>query len=127
MKTLSIALVRTDSGSVDLDATLAGAKSAVLSHIAEAETQTAEIASAVSSVFDTLNGARANMPYVQSSAARLLNAQPENHKALTERVAQYVRDNASTDRADGKLFSIQKGKGGGVSRWSDVPEATESK
>lgn len=121
MTTLNITLARSADGSVDVDASVAAFKAAVLVHIAERETETATIAAAVSETFDSLNGARANMPYVVGETVRRLNPQPANYNALTAAVAQYIRDNAG-DRDSGKLFAIGKGKGGGVLRHSDQPE-----
>lgn len=120
MSTLSITLARHSDGSVDEAGTLAACQAAVRKYVAERETEQATIAAAVSEVFDTLKGARANMPYVVNQALRSLNALPENFKALSERTAEYIREHAG-DRDSGALFSIGKGKGGGVVRWSDQP------
>lgn len=121
MSTLTITLARHSDGSVDESATLAACQSAVRKYVAERETEQATIAAAVSEVFDALKGARANMPYVVNQALRTLNALPENFKALSERVAEYLREHAG-DRSAGAKFGILKGKGGGVVRWSDQPE-----
>ena len=121
MKTLLINLVRFEDGSIKVDGTLDAAHSQLLNHIAARETETATIAAAVDELFTDKLGARLNMPYVVSQCQQKLNAQPENFKALGERVAQYVRDNAGP-RESGKLFNIGKGKGGGVTRHSDQPE-----
>lgn len=123
MTTLNITLARAADGSVDVAATLAACQGAVHQYIASRETEQTVIASAVSEVFDALKGGRANMPFVVNQALRTLNAQPENFKALSDRCAEYIRENASEDRASGKLFKIGKGKGGGVTRWADQPEA----
>lgn len=122
MKTLNITLARFTDGSVDVDASLAAAKSAILNHIAARETEQATVADAVAETFDKLNGAKANMPYVVNATLRSLNAQPENFKSLSELVAGYIRENAG-DKDSGKLFHIGKGKGGGVLRHSDQPVA----
>lgn len=117
---LTITLARDASGAVDVDASVEAFKTAVHQHIAARETETATIALAVDDLFSSKPGARLNMPYVQSSVATALNAQPENFKALGERIAVYIRENAG-DRDSGKLFHIGKGKVGGVTRWSDQP------
>lgn len=118
--TLSTTLVRDDSGAVDVESSVAAFRAAVLQHIAARETETTTIALAVDELFTEKRGARLHMPYVVSQCQQKLNAQPENFKALGERVAQYVRDNAG-ERDSGKLFNIGKGKNGGVTRWSDAP------
>ena len=66
------------------------------------------------------------MPAVTSMALTRMNVQPENFKILTDKVQDYIRENAGT-RASGALFSIAKGKGGGVRRWSDTPLNDEEK
>jgi methylase of polypeptide subunit release factors len=120
MKTLNIALALTAAGTVDVDASLAAAKSAILNHIAQRETELETVSEAVHSTFDALNGAKANMPYVVGQTLRNLNVQPENFKTLEALVQGFIRENAG-DRDSGKSFNIGKGKGGGVLRWSDQP------
>lgn len=127
--TLTVALVRGDDGSIDESASLDAFQDALATHIAERELEQGTISKAVSAVFDSHKGTRCNMPYVVSQALVALNAQPANYKVLTERVQAYIRENAGEERSSGKLFKIGKGKGGGVTRWSDTPEkpAAETK
>lgn len=146
-------LSRLSDGSVDTEATLAKFEGALSKHIAEVELETVEIANAVSAVFDKFPGARLGMTYVINQALQGLNVQPENNKSLTDRVHAYIQENAdqdpvyATDPKTGKvigkgeervmvtpaeedrtrMFSIGKGKGGGVVRWSDVPEKPAAK
>jgi hypothetical protein len=129
MTQISVTLARTASGSVDVAASLAAFESAVHLHIAEKETELATIAAAASLTFDELkaNGnPRVNMPFVINETVRRLNPLPANYNALTAAVGQYLRDNAGP-REEGKLFGIGKGKGAGVTRWSDVPAQPEAK
>jgi len=121
MAVLAGYVLRTDSGEMDIDGTCEQFRSDLLNYQVERETEAATIGAAVNDVFDTHSGARINMPALQSLALQRLNVQPENFKALQTRVAEYVRENASPERSDGRLFKIGKGKGGGVSRWSDQP------
>lgn len=129
MTTLSIGLIRFADGSVDQDATMCACEAAIVKYVAERETEEVTIAAAVDALFDKHLGVRVNMPYVCNEACRTLNAQPENFKLLSERVAQYVRDHSQGEKAeDGSvanpdsLFLINKGKGGGVARRCDLPE-----
>lgn len=117
--------VRTSEGQIDLEGTCEAFASDLIKFQAERETETSVVAEAVNAVFSAHPGARMNMPYVTSEALRLLNVQPETHKLLTERVQVFIRDNSGAERSSGKLFHIGKGKGGGVSRWSDVPLTEE--
>lgn len=146
-------LVRLSDGSVDLDASLAKFEGTLSNHIASVELETVEIANAVSAAFDKFPGARLGMTYVINQALQILNVQPENHKTLEGRVHVYIQENAdqdavyATDPKTGKvigkgdervmvtepeadrtrMFGIGKGKGGGVVRWSDVPEKPAAK
>lgn len=117
--------VRDSSGNVDLDGTMVKFQSELLKFQAERETETAVIAEAVTAVFDQHRGANIQMPAIVTLALQRLNVQPESYKVLSERVADFVRANAGTERAEGKTFRIAKGKGGGVTRWVDVPEKAE--
>lgn len=120
----------------DREASLSNAAAAYDKFIAERETQESTIAAAVSAVFDAHRGANLTMPTIEGMALRHLNAQPSNYKVLGKLVLDYVRANADQSELKGedgtvlraaepkrtRTFGIQKGKNGGVCRWSDVPE-----
>lgn len=121
---LTVDLVRCEDGSVDVAGSEAAFSGALVKYIAERETEDTEIALAVEGVFDRLNGARGNMPYVVNQALQTLNVQPENHKVLTEKVADFIRANAQGDEA---VYHIGKGKAGGVVRLSDETDEARTK
>lgn len=128
MSSITVNLVSVD-GRTDKDASTAAFVSAMETHIASRELELETIADAVNAVFDRYLGTSINMPALCSFALQELNAQPENHKVLSERTAQYVRDNAQGDKdketglepRPDSLFVIGKGKGGGVHRRADRP------
>ena len=133
---LTVKLVRGSNGSIDQDASLLAFQAAMEQHIVETETEESAIADAVSAQFDKYPGASQNMPALVNGALTYLNVTPATFTSLSEKVAQYVRDNAdhgAVKAKDGsittpaeaprtRLFRIAKGVGGGVSRWSDIPE-----
>ncbi len=127
-KSLSFALVLSATGTIDREQSLASAESALDSFISESETQDATIAAAVEAVFDAHRGVNLTMPTIAGMTLRHLNVGPANYKTQEKRVLDYVRANADKDgkRSGTRLFGIQKGKNGGVCRWSDVPEAPAS-
>jgi hypothetical protein len=118
--TLNTYLVRAADGSIDHDATTLKFQGDLLKYEAERETEAETVGAAVNAVFDQFKGTRLNMPAVTSYALTHLNVQPENFKTLTERVQGFIRDH-SGERESGALFSIAKGKHGGVCRWADQP------
>jgi len=118
--TLNTYLVRAADGSIDHAATTLKFQGDLLNYEAERELESATVGEAVNAVFDQFKGARLNMPAVTSYALSRLNVQPENFKTLTEKVQGYIRDHAG-ERGTGALFSIAKGKSGGVCRWADQP------
>lgn len=122
MTTLNLATFceRAEDGSIDVDATVLKFEGELLKYQVERETELATIGAAVHGVFDSHKGTTINMPAVVTMALQSLNVQPATYAALSERVATFVRDNASDKREDGRSFRIAKGKGGGVSRWCDV-------
>lgn len=132
-KSLSFALVLSAAGTIDREASLASAETALDTFIAERETEQETIANAVNAVFDQYPGAHLTMPTIEGMVLRHLNAQPSNYKALGKLVLDYVRSNADQkDEAPRtRMFGIRKGVGGGVCRWADVPveqpASTESK
>lgn len=126
MATITLTLALDSDGTVDEGASLSACQAEIRKYKAARETEQEVIGEAVHAVFDSLAGAKANMPYVVNSALRALNAQPESFKLLSERVSQYIRDNAG-EAGSGKAFAIVRGKGGGAMRWCDqaapAPEA----
>jgi nucleoid-associated protein YejK len=127
-KTLTISLVALASGGIDQDASKQAFADALDNYCAQHDLEQESIGEAVHALFDRpdlARGARLNMPYVVSQTLTALNASAANFKTLSERVAQYVRDNAG-ERESGATFGIGKGKGGGVCRWADVPVKPET-
>jgi len=131
-------LVRNASGAVDTAATLVKFETDMAKFVADTETEVSVIADAVGKVFDEHKSTLA-MPVLTAYALQKLNAQPSNFKVLEKRVMDYVRSNADqpaikdgdkvireAEAPRSRLFRIAKGVGGGVSRWSDIPEKTET-
>jgi hypothetical protein len=131
-------LVRNASGAVDPAATLAKFEVDMAKFVADTETETEVIAMAVNEVFDD-HKSTLNMPILVSFSLTKLNAQPANYRLLEKKVMDYIRSNADQPAVkDGdkvireaeaprtRLFRIAKGIKGGVSRWSDIPEKTET-
>lgn len=116
---LSFNVVRID-GTPDRDASLKAAADAYDRHIAQRHTDQETIKDAVHAVFSKSPGANITMPAITGMISRELNCNPANYALLTGLALDYVRENAGP-RESGKLFGIQKGKGKGVVRWSDVP------
>jgi hypothetical protein len=102
-------------GSVDVAASTAKFTAALNDYVVSRETENGQIATAVSAVFDEHKGKTLTMPTLAALAVQKLNAQPENFKALSERVSTFVREQ------NGTTLRITKGKGGGVSRVADAP------
>lgn len=128
---LSQFAVRSASGSVDAEATLAKFSETLSVYIAERETETAQIQSAVEKVLTS--GARVNMDFLVSAACRELNADAASFKTLGDKVRTFVRENACDATDDGlpsdasKPYHIGRGKGGGVGRWTDILAAKAAK
>jgi hypothetical protein len=116
MDNMNAFVVRGESGSVDVEATTLKFRGALEVYLATRETEDASIAAAVHEVFDTHRGANINMPALVGFAIQKLGVTPANHATLSEKVADYVRNNAG----DGGAFEIKKGKGGGTRRVCDI-------
>lgn len=121
-------LVRDSGGAVDRAACLDKFEEELVKYCAQREMEQETIAEAVHAAFDKYVGANITMPALCTYALTKLNAQPENHKILTERVLAYVRENSqgdktaeddSVERPD-STFVIGKGKHGGVRRRVDI-------
>jgi len=118
-------VVKTD-GEINVEETVQKFRAELLVYKTERELESETVGQAVHAVFDDWRGVNINMPALQTAALKYLNFQPENHKALSQKVTEYVRANAGK-RETGALFFIGKGKGGGVKRWSDHQNEESSK
>lgn len=139
--TLTITLATLASGALDDTKNAQSFSDAYEAFKAQRDTEDAQIADAVNAQFSAYPGASQNMPALVHGALQRLNVIPANHKVMEEKVLAYVRQNsdrpAVTDKKTKavitpaeaprtRLFGIKKGVGGGVCRWSDVPEKSES-
>lgn len=138
---LTIALVLSASGEIDESASTQAFQEELVRFRAQRETEESTIAEAVSDTFSEYPGASQNMEALVHGALRRLNVQPAAHKLMKDKVLAYVRENADRaavkDKAGNvltpaeaprtRLFSISKGVGGGVRRWSDIPVSTNAK
>lgn len=129
---LSSFIVRSASGSVDMEQTLAKFKHTVQQFIADRETEEAQIAEAIEAVLTENLGTRTNLDFVTGTVARALNATAANYGDIKAKTADYIRRNACGEK-DGKpvdmktgeelpeprRYFLGKGRDGGVSRWSD--------
>lgn len=118
---LSTYAVKSSDGSIDTAQTLAKFSADLDTFVSLQAADTEAVAQAVSDTFDANLGVRINMPYLVSQCLPRLGVTSATHKSLTERVQAYVRSNADGKGLD--LFSIEKGKNGGVARKSDIPAA----
>lgn len=109
--------VRNVDGSVDHEATLEKFASDLFRFEELHDREQQVIGGAINAVFDEYQGARLNTPFLVGQVLKKLNAQPENYKALSDRVVTFIRSNS---QAEDSVFVISKGKGGGIGRRSDV-------
>jgi hypothetical protein len=115
--TLTVSLVRGNDGSIDTKASADAFSSALKARIAASESETTEIASAVSAVYDQYKGSWMTLPYLTSCVLTKLNAQPENSSALSKRIGEYVRNSSKGESA---TLTMKKGVGGGFARSADL-------
>jgi hypothetical protein len=128
MNTITITLVQSTDGTIDQAGSEAAFASALSKYVAEREIEQTQIADKVSALFTEHLGKHIALPTVAGLVAQMLNAQPENHSILTERISDYIRDNSQGKKShDGtverpaSMFVISKGKHGGVARRADLP------
>ena len=130
--TLTTKLVVDADGNIDQERSLAAFRSQVATRIAERQTEQAQIAEVVGAIFEENKGASINMPALRGLACAKLQAQPDMFKTLSNRVADYVRENSQGKVVDGvaerpeSLFLITKGSGGGVSVRADRPVKSDT-
>lgn len=113
------------AGSINREASIKAATDVLDKFIADHDSQNDTISAAVKTVFDAHRGENITMPTIEGMALRHLSAQPNNYKSLGKLVLDYVRANAG-ERSTGAIFGIHRGKNGGVCRWSDVPDKSDT-
>jgi hypothetical protein len=115
-------LVRYADGSLNFAETCSRFEAELVKYASEREVETQTIANAVDAVFDAYPAlVKMNVPALITMTLVKMNAQPENHKVLSDRIHSYIRDNAQGEIAEdgtqerpSSKFLIGKGKGGGV-------------
>jgi hypothetical protein len=124
MASLTVELVM-QNGRVDQDGSLSAFEAALSKFVAQRETETSTLATAVGAILAKHSDRGIAMPVLAALALNSINVQPENYSALEGLLLDYVRENASDKREDGKSFRIGKGKGGGVRAWANIPVDTK--
>jgi len=115
---LSNVVVRNKNGAVDTKASVTAFKAELDSLIAAEKTESAVFEDAAHAAFDKYPGTAISMPALCAAITVAMNAEPVNHAALTERARKYIQNNSVGEKS---IFTITKGKGGGVRRRSDIP------
>ena len=118
-------IVRNSDGSFNLEGTLESLSPEIISAVEKMDSQYADIAKAVHTVFDTFKGTRLNTAAVVSFSMQHLMVTPESAGDVTTKVQDYIKNN-SGERGE-SLFWTRRGRNGGVKRWSDTPEGEELK
>lgn len=112
MPSVNFDVVRFADGSVDLDSTMDQIRLSVAGIIEQMESESEGIGKAVNGIFDQYKGQTIAMPAIQALVLQRLNASPETFKSLSEKVTDYLRNNSG----EFGLFTIARGRAGGVSR-----------
>jgi hypothetical protein len=110
-------VVRFTDGSVDHDSTLEKFASDLLRFEEIQDKENATVGKAVHALFDQYKGAKLNTPFVIGEVLSKLNAQPENYKTLSNKIADFLK---SQSQGDNSTFVVSKGKGGGIGRRIDL-------
>lgn len=127
MKKISEYVVVGSDGAIDCDATVDKFTEALYAYVESSEAQVAQIAGAVTAVFDQYKGVRLNMPALVNFALAKLETTPANHGELSEECASFIRANAVTEKNPEGIYRISKGHSGGVTRVCDEKPKTENK
>ena len=118
-ESIMVQVVRSETGSVDVQATVDNCTTALASYIRESEEGEVLCQTAVDAVFDQHKGAAINMPALVSLSQGWINTnvgvlKVNEYVPLGEKIGEYVRNHKD-------LYQISKGPKGGVRRISDLP------
>lgn len=123
--------VMSESGSLDEAATLASFTAALDTLIAEETEATAQVAAAVSAVFDANRGKTLLRDELMHKTATLLNAEKLTYTVITNRIKAFLKANSRPSNPEG-AYEVVRGPSGGTRRVADVtpeivvPETTEA-
>jgi hypothetical protein len=124
MSTITVTLVRSSDGSVDVAGTLSACEAQVERFIAERELEEGAIAAAVHAQFDKYPGAFQNSSFLVGGVLTALNATHANHGTLSAKVEEWLSANTNDAKAGepvgARLFTTKRGKGGGTARVADL-------
>jgi translation initiation factor 2B subunit (eIF-2B alpha/beta/delta family) len=123
MKTTSIdfsSFVVLSNGSVDVQATVESFRTQLETYVSSQTNTVETVHNALNQLFDA-HPKTLSLPFVVQTVLGSLEVTPENCKALTKQVQDIIKASSSKVR-DGSLLRVEVGRGGGVSRWSDVQE-----
>lgn len=109
---LSSYVVLFADGSINHEATVAKFAGDLSRFEAERELEANTIGTVIHALFDKHLGKKIPTPFVVSEALKALNAQPENYKVLSDKVAEFIKVSPE--------FVTTRGKGGGVARIADM-------
>jgi hypothetical protein len=112
-------VVRSEDGSVNLDATVGKFADDLQEYLNGVEADSKLCSAAVNAVFDQHIGVSINMPALQSLGLAWINANvgtlsPSEYVPLGEKIADHVRNHKD-------LYLVAKGVKGGVRRICDIP------
>ena len=137
---LKVSLVVWSDGSLNDEGSVKAFVEAYESYKAEAFGLDDAISTAVHKVFDLNHGEAIPMPALIHGALNHLPNVAANYTVMHEKVQNFIRDNSDRaekkDRKTGEIlqyaepartrqFGVRKGRGGGCSRWADVPFGKE--
>lgn len=106
------------AGVINVKESVAAFKSELDALIESEKTENLVFEDAAHGAFDKSPGVAIPMPALLSQITTAMNATPENYNSLTERARKYIQNSSVGDKS---VFTIAKGKGGGVRRRSDIP------
>jgi hypothetical protein len=124
-ETITVAVVRNEDGSLDVNGTLYNAEEKLLEKQSLESLQGETISRHVHAVFDMHVGKKLTIPSVQSSVLHLLMQEnPENAAAIFDNFKEW-QEAVRVFIRNAPEFDVAKGKGGGAFRVCDVPPKTE--
>lgn len=118
---LSTYVVKTATGAVDVDASVAQFRTGILAWDAGLSEQLELVRAAMNKVFDVSKnkGKRLNMEFLSAQVCQKLNAPQDQYKTVKENIRSVIATDAS--------FNQTKGPKGGTCRVKDLPKDEPAK
>ena len=111
-------IVRSTTGEIDINASVDNFHAELDAYVKKHRRELKKVAKAVNDVFDQHRGKAFSVSAIQSFTLQSMGVSPENYDEMSNLIREYIKSDPN--------FMVNRGRGGGVTRLSDLQAAAPS-